>query len=202
MASPDNLSTRLQEMLRLNNTDYTTRSAAPSTKKPLIEIVNHSPSSDDDDEPPPLDYFKSIRQADPNNAAQQQEQLSLAEQMMRDADRAALQKKKIVDSKRHSNASKVSKAICFVRVDYQLFNDTTLTFSFRSLSFLNRFIFWPASLSNLAQATFGVKKGFLNNNVRSSSSKSANKKKSIDKVKSKQTKPSVGATQSDVSIHC
>ena len=115
MASADNLSSRLQDMLRLNNTNHTIADESSSAKKPLVQVVNQTPTNDDDDddEPPPI-YSKSTTTIRPSDATRRQEGMSLAEQMMRDADRAARQKKKAADSKRQSNAVKVS-SLCVWR---------------------------------------------------------------------------------------
>ena len=108
------LNSRLQEMLRLNISGTDASASSSYTRKPLVEVVDSSAqTAGDDDGPPPLfcsdgvPSFKPqpVSSAKPSNEAAST--MSLAEQMMSDANAAAREKTKEEDSKRQQNASKV-----------------------------------------------------------------------------------------------
>lgn len=134
MSASNEVSVRLQDMLRIesNNINDDTASSAPSVpRKPrcLIEVIeNHQASAsegsesnrdrdaDDDEQPPPIYFHGSsethCKQQDDKplkKAVSKPEmtKLSLAEQMMEHADRAAQLKKREEVSSRQKNATKV-----------------------------------------------------------------------------------------------
>ena len=105
----NDLSARLQDMLRLSGNNRSKESLS-STNRPLIQVVDDSAPSDqiapndsdddDDDEPPPLHRQQ--------NDATGSNEISLAERMMQHADEANKLQKREEDEKRRRNASKVN----------------------------------------------------------------------------------------------